>query len=95
MQCGGSRCSKRASLDNISFRPSADFLDNRPAFTDYWRKRISVCLQKQNAEIILRRVKAIHPEASYDITPQLPLTPIFGALVLAGSRLFMRDIFMF
>ena len=42
-------------------RPSIDFVNDRAAFVNYWRKRLSVGLQRGNATIILNKIKAIFP----------------------------------
>ena len=42
-------------------RPSLEFLDDRPAASRYWRRRLAVCLQRMNSQIILRKVASLVP----------------------------------
>ena len=53
----------------IARRPSVDFINNRVSFVNHWRKRLSACLQKGNARIILRKLENIIP---LNETPTLP-----------------------
>ena len=57
----------------VARRPSEDFLNDRNSFVNYWRKRLSVCLQQGNARIILRKTNNILPHSPAPISPP-PLT---------------------
>jgi len=53
----------RGIFSFIARRPSADFEQNKAAFINYWRRRLSICLQKENANIILRKIKLLTPSS--------------------------------
>ena len=48
-------------FNKIVRRPSIEFLDDRPAAARYWRRRFAVCLQRLNAQILLRKVTLLVP----------------------------------
>ena len=58
-----------ALFHHIARRPSVDFVNDRVSFVNHWRKRLSACLQKGNAKIILRKIENIIP---LNETPTLP-----------------------
>ena len=50
-------------LRHVAERPSIDFFNDKNAFHEYWRRCMSVCLQRENARIILRKVKCLIPHS--------------------------------
>ena len=53
---------------DIGRRPSVDFLEDRSAFAHYWRNRISSVLQRQNARIVINKVKKILPSQTASLS---------------------------
>ena len=51
-------------LSQAAVRPSIDFINDRAAFVNYWSKRLSVSLQRGNANIILNKIRAILPSST-------------------------------
>ena len=50
-------------LRQVAERPSIDFFNDKNSFLAYWRRHMAVCLQRENARIILRKVKCIVPHS--------------------------------
>ena len=59
-------------------RPSLDFLEDKNAVMDFWRKCLSVSLQRKNSRIILRKVKSVLPSISVSPVPSPAGTPVRG-----------------